>query len=1005
MVTHVTRRLPGFKFEARSPRLDETLPRMDIAVFVGFAASGPLHTPVPVDDAEQFGEVFGEDAPLAWDAKRCRQLSAHLGPAVRSFFRNGGRRCWVIRVASDDAAYNIFPIPGLAMAELDGDGKVASVTPAFARARSEGSWSDSLRSSSALLSQPFEVLSVSRADGTTEGFPKDSLAVELRASADDIITGDLLRLSFSDSGGRTVLVAMLIVEAVAALPDSPPTDRSHLVVGGGREVWLRPAQQDQNLGTTSGSASVYVRATANNDSASHGLVSEEFDAEIHWPDATREELEVLLRTSMENAPAAGALVRLRDGGGTLLMTVSDSGPADSQQFGRAVRLLGEGSRVLPASPTPPPSGLPVAEKLSFELWVRRANEEATRLGELGFDAPHLRFWGDLQTDEQLYSQQSYGQPAGASEAGRVALAFDKERSELGQEVDAQRFPLAGAGPRTAVYFPIGMAALPVNYLSRFQTDKLPLERDGLSRFESSLFLDGELVEPGTTTFIEQADFIRYTSPRPRALRGAHAAFGIEEATIISIPDAIHLGWEPGREPGKPAAEPSDPIERPEWWHSLECRDREYKGKKYKDGFPLEAKPERGFFIRCDAEALEAPCLRSGDSDSSGSFTLEWSLCSPPSSPPADARFVLEQATSAKFSDASVIYAGGGDSYTVYGRAPGEYFYRVRVESECKTSDWSNGEGVRVTESTGYVQTDTERYSSATLLAVQRALLRMCGARGDMFAVLSMPEHYREDDAELYLKTLRSPTAAAIEISSSFGVEFDGRVETRRIKALSMPLSSGEAGDFSYAAVYHPWLIGGEERDRFSGNPPDGTACGVIAARALNRGAWIAPANEAMRGPVALTPSIKSERWLDLQEAQINIIRQDPRGFMSMSADTLADDDDLRPISVRRLLSLLRRLALRLGTRYVFEPNDASFRRSVQRGFEAMLGQMFVRGAFAGATPQTSFQVVTGDSLNTLQSIEQGRFIVELRVAPSLPMTFMTIRLVQTGDRTLVLETR
>jgi phage tail sheath protein FI len=180
---------------------------------------------------------------------------------------------------------------------------------------------------------------------------------------------------------------------------------------------------------------------------------------------------------------------------------------------------------------------------------------------------------------------------------------------------------------------------------------------------------------------------------------------------------------------------------------------------------------------------------------------------------------------------------------------------------------------------------------------------------------------------------------------------------------------------------------------------------VMSARALARGAWIAPANEAMRGPVALTPPIKSERWLDLQASQINIIRQDARGFMSMSADTLSDDDDLRPINVRRLLSLLRRLALRLGATYVFEPNDLSFRRLVQRGFEAMLGEMFVRGAFAGATPQTSFQVVTGNSLNTPQSMEQGRFIVELRVAPSLPMTFMTIRLVQTGDRTAVLETR
>jgi hypothetical protein len=38
-------------------------------------------------------------------------------------------------------------------------------------------------------------------------------------------------------------------------------------------------------------------------------------------------------------------------------------------------------------------------------------------------------------------------------------------------------------------------------------------------------------------------------------------------------------------------------------------------------------------------------------------------------------------------------------------------------------------------------------------------------------------------------------------------------------------------------------------------------------------------------------------------------------------------------------------------------------------------------------------------------VDQGRFIVELRVAPSLPMNFLTIRLIQNGSRTSVTEGR
>jgi phage tail sheath protein FI len=217
-----------------------------------------------------------------------------------------------------------------------------------------------------------------------------------------------------------------------------------------------------------------------------------------------------------------------------------------------------------------------------------------------------------------------------------------------------------------------------------------------------------------------------------------------------------------------------------------------------------------------------------------------------------------------------------------------------------------------------------------------------------------------------------------------------------------PLGFGERQALSYGAVYHPWLIESGEVQPFTfrRTPPEGAACGVLALRAATRGAWIAPANELLRQVIALTPAIGPDYWLALQDAHLNLVRQEARGFLILSADTLSEDAALRPIGVRRLLILLRRLALRLGASYVFEPNGDAFRRLVQRGFEALLGQMFVRGAFAGATATAAFQVVVA---TTPQDEDNGRFIVELRVAPSLPLTFLTIRLVQAGDRALLTE--
>ena len=221
---------------------------------------------------------------------------------------------------------------------------------------------------------------------------------------------------------------------------------------------------------------------------------------------------------------------------------------------------------------------------------------------------------------------------------------------------------------------------------------------------------------------------------------------------------------------------------------------------------------------------------------------------------------------------------------------------------------------------------------------------------------------------------------------------------------------------SYGALYHPWLIGREENkpDELRRTPPDGAISGLFAQRALTRGAWVAPANAALPGVLALTPAVPVEQALALQCARVNLLQQTPRGFLVANADTLSGGraftedectqvDDYRAISVRRLLSLLRRLALRQGAVYVFEPNDPAFRRLVQRSFEAVLERLLRRGAFAGRTASSAYQVVIDGALNSPQSLAAGRFIVELRVAPAQPLKFLTVRLVQTNDQLQVNE--
>jgi phage tail sheath protein FI len=151
---------------------------------------------------------------------------------------------------------------------------------------------------------------------------------------------------------------------------------------------------------------------------------------------------------------------------------------------------------------------------------------------------------------------------------------------------------------------------------------------------------------------------------------------------------------------------------------------------------------------------------------------------------------------------------------------------------------------------------------------------------------------------------------------------------------------------------------------------------------------VATANVPLQGVLALDPPMAPT---DL----VNTLARQPRGFLPTGADTLSLDPDLGRINVRRLLILLRRLALRHGATYVFEPYGDALRRRVQHGFEALLDLLLARGALAGPTAASSYQVRV-----SAQTGLEGRLVVELAVAPALPMRFLTIRLVQTDQHTL-----
>lgn len=84
---------PGVYFVRPLTRPSVGRLRTDVAGFVGIARRGPLHHPVNVQSWPEFVAVFGGFTP-----------QAYLAYAAEGFFANGGRTCWVVRVADPEHA-------------------------------------------------------------------------------------------------------------------------------------------------------------------------------------------------------------------------------------------------------------------------------------------------------------------------------------------------------------------------------------------------------------------------------------------------------------------------------------------------------------------------------------------------------------------------------------------------------------------------------------------------------------------------------------------------------------------------------------------------------------------------------------------------------------------------------------------------------------------------------------------------------------------------------------
>lgn len=207
-------------------------------------------------------------------------------------------------------------------------------------------------------------------------------------------------------------------------------------------------------------------------------------------------------------------------------------------------------------------------------------------------------------------------------------------------------------------------------------------------------------------------------------------------------------------------------------------------------------------------------------------------------------------------------------------------------------------------------------------------------------------------------------------------------------------------DSAYAALYYPW-IKVENPIGVNGNaevfiPPSGHIAGVWARTDDTRGVWKAPANDTIRGVLDIERAITQNEQSLLNPIGINCIRPfGTRGIRIWGARTLASDSDWRYINVRRLFNMIEATILE-GTQYaVFEPNDVATWEGVKRTLTAFLRGLWNAGALFGASVDQAFYVKCDAETNPPESIDEGKLVVEVGIAPVKPAEFVIFRISQT----------
>jgi phage tail sheath protein FI len=203
-------------------------------------------------------------------------------------------------------------------------------------------------------------------------------------------------------------------------------------------------------------------------------------------------------------------------------------------------------------------------------------------------------------------------------------------------------------------------------------------------------------------------------------------------------------------------------------------------------------------------------------------------------------------------------------------------------------------------------------------------------------------------------------------------------------------------DSKYAALYFPWVC---VMDPISANeislPPSGFVAGIFAHSDVVRSVSKAPANQVVALATRFELSITQDQQEVLNPEGINCFRTFPGGGNVLwGARTVSSSPEWKYVNVRRYLSYIEQSIDRGIQWAVFEHNDETLWKNIQRAIEDFLYHEWTSGSLTGDKPEKAYFVRCDRTTMTQNDLDNGRLVCLIGVAPTRPAEFVTFRIGQ-----------